>query len=138
VDAQDLGYALTQIVHNFGAVAVTAGAACGRSPQLSASRQIQRRMARLTLAGWVAQGASGATFGVISYAFFGQLPDIHGIAVAALSLKIGCAVLGFGLCALYLVRETTWSEGRRRSVWTTLLVCAGLALGAAAFLRWFA
>jgi hypothetical protein len=137
VDLQDFGYALNQIVHNFGAVAVTAGAACGRSPQFSVSAPAQRRMAWLTLAGWIAQGASGATFGAISYAFFGQLPDIHGIAVAALSIKIACAVLGFGLSASYLARESTWTDRQRRQAWTTLLACAVLALGAAAFLRWF-
>lgn len=95
-------------------------------------------MVRLTLAGWVAQGASGATFGVISYTSFGQLPDIHGIAVASLLLKIACAVVGFSLSALYLAREAGWSEGRRRHAWTTLVACAVLALAAAAFLRWFA
>jgi len=94
-------------------------------------------MARITLLGWVAQGASGATFGAISYATFGQLPDIHGIAVAALSLKIACAAFGFVLCAVYLAREAVWSETQRRHTWSALLACAVLALGAAAFLRWF-
>jgi hypothetical protein len=91
----------------------------------------------LTLAGWAAQGASGATFGAISYAFLGQLPDIHQVAVAALLLKIACAVLGFALSALYLVREASWPESQRRGVWTALLACALVALAAAALLRWF-
>lgn len=136
MDAQDLGYALNQVVHNFGAVAVTAGAASGRWAAASAG-PIQRRVALLTLVGWAAQGASGATFAVISYITYDRLPDIHGIALAALSLKIACAVLGFSLSALYLARGPVWTESRRRATWTALLVCAVLALGAAAFLRWF-
>ena len=137
MDAQDLAYALNQVVHNFGAVAVTAGAATGRWRRSRVSEPIDRRVAWLTLAGWAAQGASGATFAAISYATYGRLPDIHGIALAALSLKIACAVLGFGLSALYVARDPAWSERRRRATWTALLVCAMLALGAAAFLRWF-
>jgi hypothetical protein len=87
--------------------------------------------------GWVAQGASGAGFGAISYTASGQLPDIHGIAVAALSLKIACAVFGFGLCWLYLAREPAWPERQRQRAWSALVAFAAVALGAAAFLRWF-
>ena len=137
MDAQDLAYALNQIVHNFGAVAVTAGAASGRWTLSAGSSPIQRRMAWLTLAGWGAQAASGATFGAISYVNYGRLPDIHGIALAALCLKIACDVLGFCLCAVYLVRDRVWGDGQRRITWMALLTCAVLALGAAAFLRWF-
>jgi hypothetical protein len=137
VDVQDLAYALNQIVHNFGAVAVTAGAASGRWMRSSGSGQIQRRMAWVTLAGWAAQAASGATFGAISYLTYGRLPDIHGIALAALCLKIACAVLGLCLSAVYLVRDRVWGDARLRITWTALLICAVLALAAAAFLRWF-
>lgn len=137
MDAQDLAYALNQIIHNFGAVAVTGGAASGRWMRSSSSGQIQRRMAWLTLAGWGAQAASGATFAAISYLTYGRLPDIHGIALGALCLKIACAVLGVCLCAVYLVRAPAWGDVRGRLTWTALLVCAVLALGAAAFLRWF-
>ena len=137
MDAQDLAYALNQIVHNFGAVAVTGAAAGGRWPQSPPAAQRQRRLAWLTLGGWVAQGASGASFGAISYASAGQLPDIHGIAVAALSLKIACAVFGFGLCGLYLARESAWTERQRQQAWSALVALAAAALGAAAFLRWF-
>lgn len=137
MDAQDLAYALNQVVHNFGAVSVTAGAAGGRWAAWSVAGPVHRRMAWLALVGWVAQSASGAGFGVISYAGYGQLPDIHGIALAALSLKIACAAFGFGLSALYLAREGNWSQTQRQGAWTALLVCAAVALAAAAFLRWF-
>jgi hypothetical protein len=138
VDPQDLAYALNQVVHNFGAVAVTAGAAGGRWLHLVVSRQGRRRCAWVTLGGWAAQGASGAAFGAISYAGFGQLPDIHGIAVVALSVKIACAVAGFALSGLYLARDAVWTEEKRQLAWTALLAFGAVALCAAAFLRWFA
>jgi hypothetical protein len=134
VDAHDLAYTLNQVVHNFGAVAANAGAAGALwGAQSGASR---RRLARLALCAWVVQAASGATFGLISYATFGQLPDIHGIAVAALVLKIACAAFGFGLCALYLAREGGWTDAHRQRAWVALLALAATALSAAALLRW--
>jgi hypothetical protein len=137
VDPQDLAYALNQVVHNFGAVAVTAGAAGGRWAHRVVSGQDRRRYARVTLGGWVAQGSSGAAFGAISYANYGQLPDIHGIAIVALSVKIACAAFGLALSALYLTREALWTEQQRQRTWTALLSFGAVALCAAAFLRWF-
>jgi len=137
VDPQDLAYALNQVVHNFGAVAVTAGAAGGRWSHRAVPAQGRRSYAWLTLGGWAAQGSSGAAFGAISYASYGQFPDIHGIAIVALSVKIACAVFGFALSAWYLAREALWSEEQRHRAWTALLSFGAVALCAAAFLRWF-
>jgi hypothetical protein len=136
VDLQNLAYALVQLVHNFGAVAVTgsAAAACwagGRPPS-------QRGLAWLVLAGWTLQAASGAGFGAVSYAWYGSFPELHGIAVAALVVKIGCAVGGFVLAVAYLRFAHGWQEGRCRGAWRALLALAATALSAAAFLRWFA
>jgi hypothetical protein len=137
VDTQDLAYALTQVVHNFGAVAVTAGAAGGRWTQASTAPKRQRRLAWLVLGGWVAQIVSGATFGAISYASYGQLPEIHGIAIGALLLKMACALAGVSASALMLARGPTWTEPQRRHAWTALFAFGATALCAAAFLRWF-
>jgi hypothetical protein len=137
LDVQDLGYALTQVVHNFGAVAVIAGAAAGRWARTAAVADGTRRFAWLVLGGWLAQAISGATFGAISYASFGQFPEIHGIAVAALSVKIACAASGIALCALYLGRAPNWTGTQRADAWTALLTFGAVALCAAAFLRWF-
>ena len=137
MDAQNLGYALTQIVHNLGAVSVTGGAAAARGLKLAEPPPAQRLLAALVLGGWVAQAASGVCFGAISYWAYGRLPDIHGIAVAALVLKIACAAAGFSLAALYLVREARWSERGRQRAWTAQLAFALTALAAAAVLRWF-
>jgi len=137
VDYQDLGYALTQVVHNLGAVSVVAAAAAASWPAAPEPGESHRRLAWLALAGWAAQGASGATFGAISYANYGRLPDIHGIAVAALLLKIACAAVGFSLAGLLLARGSGWSDAARRRCFRSLLVLALTALTAAAFLRWF-
>ena len=137
VDAQDLGYALTQVVHNLGAVSVTGGAAAARFLGFADGQAAQRRLAWLVLAGWAAQAASGVTFGAISYSSYGRFPDIHGIAIAALDLKIACAAAGFSLGALYLARGPGWSAERRRGAWSALFGFALTALTAAAFLRWF-
>ncbi len=137
MDAQDLGYALTQVVHNLGAVSVTGGAAAARGLKLAEPQAAQRALAALVLGGWAAQAASGVSFGVISYLGYGHLPDIHGIAVGALVLKVACAAAGFSLAVLYLARETGWPDPRRQHAWTAQLALALSALAAAAFLRWF-
>ena len=137
MDAQNLGYALTQVVHNLGAVSVTGGAAAARGLKFAEPQAAQRSLAGLVLGGWVAQGASGACFGAISYAGYGRFPDIHGIAIGALVLKMACAAAGLSVAALYLGRETSWSAPRRQRAWTTQLALALTALTAAAFLRWF-
>ncbi len=137
MDAQDLGYALTQVVHNLGAVSVTGGAAAARCLKVSEPLAAQRRLAWLVLAGWTAQVASGIGFGAISYAYYGRFPDIHGIAIAALALKAACAAAGISLGALYLARASGWSAARRQGAWSALFGFALTALTAAAFLRWF-
>ncbi len=137
VDAQDFAYALTQVVHNLGAVAAAGSAVFARWPERGRERPTLRRLAWCALGGWAAQAASGAAFGTISYASYGRLPDIHGIAIAALLLKMACAACGFVLSAIYLARESRWDESRIRSAWTGLIALAATALAAAAFLRWF-
>jgi hypothetical protein len=133
---ENLGYALIQIAHNFGAVAVTGGAVYGRWPA-PAGREGGRRIAWLVLAGWIVQMASGAAFGITSYYHYGQLPDIHGVAVAALLIKVGCAMTGAVLAVIYLTREPRWAGGQRKLAWSALIALAATALTAAAFLRWF-
>ena len=133
---ENLGYALIQVAHNFGAAAVLGGAICARWPTRQA-RLGSRRLAQLVLAGWLIQMASGVAFGAASYLYYGRLPDIHGLAVAALLIKIVCAVIGAALTAVYLRREPDWADAQRDSAWTALAVLAAIALTAAAFLRWF-
>lgn len=131
---QNLAYAVIQIVHNFGAVAVVGSAIYALWPGQAGMR---KPLAWVMLAGWVAQTASGGAFGGVSWLYYGRFPDIHGIAVAALLIKIACAVAGFILAAAYLYTGIAWSERAQQAAWRALATLAVTALTAAAFLRWF-
>lgn len=136
MDPQNLAYALVQLAHNFGAVAVTGGAVAGWLIQRRDTPP--RALVWLVLAGWTLQAASGAGFGLISLAYYGQFPDLHGIAVAALVIKLSCATAGMLLGMLLLKFSDAWSAARHRHAWSGLVGLAATALSAAAFLRWFA
>ncbi|MCL4185240.1 MAG: hypothetical protein KJ011_17525 [Burkholderiaceae bacterium] len=133
---ENLAYALVQVVHNFGAAAVVGGALAALWP-VPHEPGLQRRLAWLVLAGWAAQAVSGALFGAVSFHYYGAFPDIHGVAVAALRIKVACAATGFALAALFLLRAARWSDAARHRLWQALSALAAIALGAAAFLRWF-
>lgn len=134
---QDTLYALTQVAHNFGAVAVTGGAIFSRWPVQQAPT-VQRPLLWLVLLGWALQAASGATLGAISWAFYGKFPDIHGIALAALAIKMACAATGFVLAAVALKYAAAWPAQCQATLGYGLMALAVTALSAAAFLRWFA
>jgi hypothetical protein len=72
-----------------------------------------------------------------SYFLKGQLPEISGVALIALFAKIICVACGVALGILYLKTATRWSVAARLRGWLGMLVLAGIALTAAAFLRWF-
>jgi len=132
--AQNLAYSVVQVVHNFGAVAAVGGSAAAVFNPRDDSR---RKLAWLAFVGWGIQGASGAAFGAISYAFYHQLPDIAGAAVVALLVKMACVAAGFVLIAAYLLRASGWTKTSRDLAWRASLIFAALALTAAAVLRWF-
>ncbi len=136
IDLQDLGYAIVQVVHNFGATAVVGGAAfmLYMAPQPA---PLQRKLAWLVGFGWGAQVLSGMVFGAISHYYYGKFPDIHGIAIAALVVKMLCAVSGLAMVALYLRYADGWADRQRHVAWQILFVLGATALTAAAFLRWF-
>lgn len=137
MDLQNLAYVLIQVAHNFGAAAVIGGAVAG---WLTQRRDVAPAptLVWLILAGWALQAASGAGFGLVSLAYYGKFPDLHGVAVAALAIKLSCATGGLILGTLLLKRSGTWSAARRRQAWSGLVGLAATALTAAAFLRWFA
>ena len=87
--------------------------------------------------GWAAQAISGMSFAAISYHYYGKLPDIHGIAMAALLIKMLCAVSGLSIVILYLRYSATLVIERRLLAWQLLASLSIIALTAAAFLRWF-
>lgn len=137
MDLQNLAYALVQLAHNFGAVAVTGGAVAGWLIERRAAQQ-PRGLGWLILAGWGLQAASGAGFGLVSLAYYGHFPDLHGVAVAALAVKLSCATVALILGIFVLKFSGDWPTARRRQSWAALVGLAALALSAAAFLRWFA
>ncbi len=86
---------------------------------------------------WAVQAASGALFGITTYYFERNLPDIHGIAVDALLVKIICDVAGFILAVVYLKYHSGWSADKQSFALRILLVLGVVALSSAAFLRWY-
>ena len=133
-DAQNLAYSVVQVLHNFGAVAAVGGSLAATKIK---STDARKKLAWLALSGWGTQGASGAAFGAVSYYYYGRFPDISGIAVAALLIKMACVATGFLLLAAYLYWSANWTERKRNGAWHASSTLAVTALSAAAFLRWF-
>lgn len=131
----DLVYALVQLVHNLGAVAVAGGpaAALALAAPGSAAR---RRLAWTVLLAWALQAASGAGFALASWTLKGALPEIEGVALAALAVKLAATAGGLVLGVL-LLRARGWSPRGERRAWAASLTLAAAALSAAAFLRWY-
>lgn len=133
---QNLIYALIQVVHNFGAVAVV-GTAASALWLMRGNVAARHRAALFIAIAWAIQVMSGVLFGITTYYFDHHLPDIHGIAVDALLVKVSCAVAGFALAIAYLRLNSGWSVFRQILAWRALLTLGVIALGCAAFLRWF-
>ena len=132
--AQNLSYSVIQVVHNFGAVATVGGSLIATRLRDNVTR---RRLAYVVLTGWVTQAVSGATFGMVSYYYYHQFPDISGIAIDALGVKMVCVTLGILLLLAYLWLSNSWSESGKSKAWAGSSVLAVTAISAAAFLRWF-
>src|SRR5512146_490387 len=133
--AQNLSYSAVQVVHNLGAVATVGGSL---SALWLRDHVTRRRLAYLALGGWMTQAASGATFGAVSYYYYHQFPDISGIAIYALGIKMICATLGILLLIVYVWRGEHWAEATENKVWLSSSILAVTAISAAAVLRWFA
>jgi len=132
-NAQNLAYSAIQVLHNFGAVATVGGSFAATL----APPEGRRKLAWLAFAGWTTQAVSGPAFGMVSYYFYHRFPDIAGIAIAALMIKIICVALGFLLVGAYLFLCANCLERFRNMVWPASTLLAATALSAAAFLRWF-
>jgi len=133
---QNFIYALIQVIHNFGAATVV-GAAASALWLVRGDTAVRHRLATFTAVAWAAQVASGALFGITTYYFEKHLPDIGGVAVDALLVKIFCAVAGLILAVAYARSDSGWTRDRQLLVWRILLTLGAVALGCAAFLRWF-
>lgn len=132
---ENLAYALIQVVHNFGAAAVLGGAALALWPTFR--REYGRTFAWLVFLAWGTQIASGIAFGLTSFYYYGETPDLSNIAMAALAIKVAAASSGFLLAGSYLVRGREWPPLSVKHTFQGLAALAAIALTAAAFLRWF-
>jgi len=110
IELENVIYGGVQLVHNFGAAAVTGLpiAALWFKP----AAPVLRKMAWLTLLARLLQAASGIGFGTVSYFMEGELPEIHHLARAALYVKIGCAALAITLLAGHFARRLVLSSGQ--------------------------
>jgi preprotein translocase subunit Sec61beta len=109
MELENFLYARVQIAHNFGAAAVTGFSIAAL--WLKPGPSTLRRMAWLTLLAWLVQAASGAGFGTVSFFEEGELPQIHHLALAALSIKIFCAALAVPLLAIHFLRHGALGPG---------------------------
>lgn len=133
--SENLAYALTQVVHNFGAAAVLGGAVFALWP---ATRfENGRTFGWLILVAWGTQIVSGGVFGLTSLYYYGETPDLSSVAMAALAVKVAAAITGFLLAAVYLLRGREWARVSVLRTFGSLAVLGTVALTAAAFLRWF-
>ena len=133
---QNFIYALIQVIHNFGAVTVV-GTAASALWLVRDNEAVQHRLALLAAIVWAVQAVTGALFGITTFLFEGSLPDIHGIAVDALLIKIFCALAGFIFAVLYVKLNAGWAANKRLFSWRVFLSLGIIALSSAAFLRWF-
>ncbi len=133
---ENLVYALVQLVHNFGAVAVTAAPLAATRPA-GASAAVRSALAKLVVVAWAVQVASGVSFGLTSLHYYGVLPDLGAIARTALVVKVLCAATGLALSALLLARGARWSARAHDRSWHALAALGATALAGAAVLRWF-
>ena len=131
---QNLLYALIQSVHNLGAVTIVAVSAYGLFFSLG---RYKRLLAAVLSLAWGVQGVTGATFGLTTFYYYHQLPDIHGVAIVALVIKVICVALGFSVAVIYTFWYSEISPALDRMLWALLFFLGLLALSSAAFLRWF-
>lgn len=127
----DTVYAVIQTVHNLGAsitFAASGYAVLGYRPE-------RRRILVFWLtSGWLVQLVTGFSFGLASHYLRGGIPDINGVSLIALMIKIICAAVGL-LLGLWALRFS--DSPRLVPLFKIEWVLSVTALGAAAFLRWF-
>jgi hypothetical protein len=95
MEIENVAYALVQVAPNFGSAAVIGSPVCVLYVRLAV--ETERRLARLTLLGWIVQAVSGAAFGAVGFYYYEELTDLQAIALGALGVKIGCTVSGIAL-----------------------------------------
>jgi len=132
----DLTYALIQLLHNLGAVAVVGLPITALVLERQGIR-LPRWVVLALCAAWALQALSGIGFGVASLGLKGALPEIEGVAKAALAVKIAGTAVGCFAAALAWRSAAGWSLAARRRFLRVEVAAALFPLAAAAFLRWY-
>ena len=133
--SENLAYALIQVVHNFGAATLVGTTLFWLWPR--PRPEYARPLVGLITFAWGAQIASGGTFGITSFYYYGETPDLSRVAMTALVVKVTAALAGLLLAALYLLRGREWGRAGMTRTFRGLAALGAVALTAAAFLRWF-
>lgn len=131
----NLVYAVIQLIHNLGAATIVAAPALAWHGELN-EHAIVRRFSAVAALGWTTQIASGAGFGIASHYIKGQLPEIGGVALIALFIKVACAVGGL-IISTVILRTAGQGENVNSDLWIVMAALGVIALSAAAFLRWY-
>jgi hypothetical protein len=146
---EDFVYACIQLIHNLGAVAVVGSPAIAwwlvsssqvivqPSERTFTTTSMRHSLAWLTFFAWATQIGSGAAFGVTTYFLKHEIPELTGIGLSALLIKVSCAFICVVLTILYLRTGTSWSDRLQIKVWQALFFIGLTALISAAFLRWY-
>ncbi|MEK6748107.1 MAG: hypothetical protein AABY83_02720 [Pseudomonadota bacterium] len=134
--AAETAYALVQVAHNFGAVAVV-GSPAAAWLWVREQRRAPSVLMWLVGVGWWLQIASGVGFAATSYLSRGELPETSGVALIALSIKVGCAICALSMVGVYAWRRHTQGLQSQIWVWPILSAIGAVALVNAALLRWF-
>jgi hypothetical protein len=132
----ELVYACVQALHNLGAGAVVASPALALAMPAGSGRR-ERRLAWALLFAWGLQAASGAGFAAASYGLKGELPEVTGVALVALGVKLAATFGGLVLAAGLLWLRRLNDPRSRAVAWSVCLGLAIAALLAAAPLRWY-
>lgn len=65
----------------------------------------------------------------------GALPEVEGVALTALALKVGCTLIGVVLAGFYLMTGSRWSAVNQLRMWKLMVIMTLTALTAAAILK---
>ena len=130
----DTVYAIIQLVHNIGASTTFAASGYVALGYAGNRPEHYRILAFWLSFGWLIQVLTGFSFGLASHYLRGEIPDIGGVALIALIVKIISAAVGL-LLGLWLWRSP--NGPRRGQLFKIEWALSITALGAAAFLRWF-
>jgi hypothetical protein len=145
----ELLYSCVQLVHNIGAAAVVGSPAvawwlarASRKPECLfgnplAIVTVLHRLAWFTAIAWITQILSGIGFAATTYHLKHELPELTGIGLTALGIKITCALISIAFVIFYLKASSHWSVQTKIKVWQLLFMLGLAALVSAAFLRWY-